>query len=70
MPDPLNTQHTQHPQDPQNAPPETPASADTREPAQHAEKRTTKRRFPKSRVTQVMWFLIAMCVVAAAISAL
>ncbi|GAA0215146.1 hypothetical protein [Corynebacterium riegelii] len=61
MPDPLNTQHPQHPQDTQNALPETPAST---------EKRTTKRRFPKSRVTQVMWFLIAMCVVAAAISAL
>lgn len=61
MPDPLNTQHTQHTQHPHNTPAETPAST---------EKRTTKRRFPKSHVTQVMWFLIAMCVVAAAISAL
>ncbi|WP_168160150.1 hypothetical protein [Corynebacterium sp. HMSC29G08] len=47
---------------PQNTTPETPAD--------ELGKRPSKRRFPKSRVSQVMWFLIAMCVVAAAISAL
>ena len=46
--------------------PSTPPS----HPQNHNNLRNQKRRYPKSRVPQVMWFLIAMVIIAAIIRAM